>query len=159
MRGQFGHNDQKATANISAAQYKSNLASLAADVLSAGGTPILVTPLSRRKYSNGSISPDLAVQVTATIEVAKSIDAAIIDLNAASMKYLNAVGETDARKYDLKDGDQTHLNAAGSVVFGNMVAGLIAGSEVGGEVKGYLSEDAMVKEAIQSGKFILPVVS
>lgn len=40
MGRQFGHNDQKAAANISLSEYQSNLENLATEVKEAGGTPV-----------------------------------------------------------------------------------------------------------------------
>lgn len=158
MKPQFGHNDQKADKNISVAKYTANLQSLAQEVTAAGGTPILVTSLSRRKYSAGVIKPDLVEQVKATLAVASSLKSAVIDLNAASMNYLNAIGETNARTYDLASGDSTHLTPAAGLVFGNMVTGLISGSAVGPAVKTFLKEDAAIQTAIAGGIYIFPEI-
>lgn len=49
----------------------------------------------------------------------------IIDLNAASLSYVNTIGEDAAHTYNLSPKDNTHLNAWGEVVFGRMVADLI----------------------------------
>ncbi|KAL5361198.1 esterase [Aspergillus floccosus] len=126
---QFGHNDQKAAAGISIEEYTSNLEQFAAEVLNAGGTPILVTPLSRRNYDNSSGTPtiieNLADQRAATIDAADTVGVGYIDLNRASTDYLNSIGPQDAYTYNLKAGDQTHLNVQGSQVFGAMVAELI----------------------------------
>ncbi|OBT39435.1 hypothetical protein VE00_09837 [Pseudogymnoascus sp. WSF 3629] len=154
---QFGHNDQKAAANISIAQFTANLENLGKDVRAAGGEPVFVTPLSRRNYdANGKIILNLADQVAATIVAAKAISANYIDLNKASVAYLEAIGLADATKYNLVTGDFTHLNAAGSVVFGNLVSGLLG--KLGHEFKAYTVEDKAIKAAIKAGKFILPAV-
>jgi hypothetical protein len=131
---------------------------MAQDVITAGGTPILVTSLSRRKYSSGVIIKDLVDQVAATLAVAASIDSAFIDLNKASMAYLNAIGETNARLYDRAEGDATHLNPAGGLVFGNMVSSLIECSKVRAAVAPYLTQNATIVNDIKSGTFILPSV-
>ncbi|KAI9048074.1 hypothetical protein LZ554_007870 [Drepanopeziza brunnea f. sp. 'monogermtubi'] len=153
---QFGHNDQKPAKGISVEEYSANLKSFADQVTAAGGTPILVTSLARRKYVDGVIRLDLVDQVTATLAVAADNDFAVIDLNAASMKYLNAIGEANARNYDPEADDETHLNAAGAVLFGNMVAGLISESEVGDAVKAFISEDPAIAADIASGTYVLP---
>lgn len=58
----------------------------------------------------------------------------VIDLNAASKKYVQAIGPAEATKLDAdyrgaQDAstakDNTHLNAHGSAIFGRMVADLI----------------------------------
>ncbi|KAI6712521.1 hypothetical protein JHW43_004931 [Diplocarpon mali] len=153
---QFGHNDQKTEKNISVEKYSANLKALAGEVTAAGGFPILVTPIARRKYKGGAISPDLAAQVTATLQVARDIGSAYIDLNAASTKYLNAIGEQKARTYDLRNGDATHLNAQAGKAFGNMASQLISASQVGNAVKAYLKQDQAIIDAIASGTYILP---
>ncbi|KAL2066439.1 hypothetical protein VTL71DRAFT_2510 [Oculimacula yallundae] len=155
---QFGHNDQKADKNITVAKFTANLKALAQEVTAAGGVPILVTSLSRRKYSAGIIKADLAEQVKATLAAASDLGAVFIDLNAASMKYLNAIGETNARTYDLAEGDSTHLTPAAGLVFGNVVAGLISKSSVGCAVESFLKEDASIESAVTSGTYILPTI-
>lgn len=155
---QFGHNDQKATANISIPEFSTNLKKMAQDVLTAGGTPVLVTSLSRRKYaSTGLIEPDLTDVVNAALSVASANSFPFIDLNKASMAYLNAIGEADARLYDRVAGDATHLDAAGDMLFGNMVSWLLGGSRVGTQVEGFLSPNVTIVDDIENGKFILPV--
>uniref|UniRef100_L2FIA5 Gdsl-like lipase acylhydrolase n=1 Tax=Colletotrichum fructicola (strain Nara gc5) TaxID=1213859 RepID=L2FIA5_COLFN len=99
---QFGHNDQKPEKNISLDQYQANLGNLAKEIKALGATPILVTPLTRRSFSNGVVTNNLFVQ---------------------------AIGEDKAHSYNLKADDNTHLNAEGSVVFGRLVADLVLQKE------------------------------
>ncbi|KAJ8065843.1 hypothetical protein OCU04_004947 [Sclerotinia nivalis] len=157
---QFGHNDQKAKANISVAEYMTNLQNMAEDVVAAGATPILVTPISRRKFSSsGGVAQDLAVQANATISVAQSIGAFYIDLNRASTDYINDIGATNAETYNLTPTDFTHMNPAASVVFGNMVSELIGksvGSALGFDIKTYTTPNATIAKDIASGTYIFP---
>ncbi|KAM3086191.1 hypothetical protein ACMFMG_000328 [Clarireedia jacksonii] len=157
---QFGHNDQKATANISVAQFTANLEKMAKDVLAAGGNPVLVTSLTRRNFNNsGVVTEDLAPQANATIIAAKAVGALYIDLNRASINYVNAVGATDAATYNLVSTDFTHLNSAGSVLFGNMVSGLIdkaVSASQGLDIKQYTTPNATIASAISAGKYIYP---
>lgn len=156
---QFGHNDQKAAANISVPEFTTNLENMVSDVRAAGGTPILVTSLSRRNFNSttGKVILDLAPQVNATLAAAKEVRSAYIDLNKYSMAYLNAIGETDALLYDRIPGDNTHLNVGGDFLFGNMVGWLIDGSEVGKDVKEYTCLNQTIIRDIEEGVFILPV--
>jgi lysophospholipase L1-like esterase len=130
---------------------------MAQDVTAAGGTPILVTSLSRRKYksSTGLISPDLVEVVAATLSVASGLGAAYIDLNKESMAYLNAVGAVNGVKYNRISTDYTHLSPAAGVVFGNMVAELILKSAVGTAVKSYISPNATIVNDIAAGVFVI----
>lgn len=152
---QFGHNDQKTDKNISLAQYSANLAQFVADVRDAGGNPILVTPLSRRQYSSdGRINENLAEQRSATLAVAADEKALAIDLNRASTDYLNAIGEEDAYKYNLNVDDRTHLNDAGSVVFGNMVSWLLDESAEGDALSQWTEANAAYVQDFKDGVYI-----
>jgi lysophospholipase L1-like esterase len=154
---QFGHNDQKPDKNISAAALTTNLVAYVNEVRDVGATPILVTSLSRRSYgTDGKIKLNLADVAAATEEAASKSGASIIDLNAASTEYLNAIGAEKAHTYNLIPTDNTHLNAAGSVVFGNLVAMLIR-EEIPALSK-YVKPVASVQKALQTGVYILPEV-
>ncbi|PYH45602.1 rhamnogalacturonan acetylesterase [Aspergillus saccharolyticus JOP 1030-1] len=157
---QFGHNDQKASANISIVEYTTNLEQFVADVRTAGGTPILVTPLSRRGYENSTGTPkvveDLADQRAATIAAAEATGSTWIDLNEASTQYLNAIGEADAWTYNLNPTDETHLNVEGSVVFGGLVALLIEGALSELKAEGYVRVKKELEKALEEGKYYWP---
>ncbi|TVY27706.1 Rhamnogalacturonan acetylesterase [Lachnellula hyalina] len=154
---QFGHNDQKAAANISIAQFSTNLANMVSDVHTAGGTPILITSLSRRNYnSSGLIIENLAPQVAATVSVGSNTSTTVLHLNEESTKYLNAIGEEDAYEYNRVEGDYTHLNVAGQTVFGNMVGWLLEKSDLRAKVEGFLGLNGTIVKDIEGGVFILP---
>ncbi|KAF9877060.1 GDSL-like Lipase/Acylhydrolase [Colletotrichum karsti] len=122
---QFGHNDQKPEKGISLDQYQTNLGNLAKEIKALGATPILVTPLTRRSFSNGVVTNNLSNERERTIAAATATGTTYIDLNLNSRKFVQAIGETKAHSYNLKDGDNTHLNAEGSKVFGRLVADLL----------------------------------
>jgi lysophospholipase L1-like esterase len=122
---QFGHNDQKENAHISISEYKKNLAAFASEVRSAGGTPVLVTPLTRRTFKGGKVVENLTEQRSATIAAATGGGYKYIDLNLASTKYVNDIGQSKAMQYNLAEKDYTHLNTKGSELFGQMVANLL----------------------------------
>ncbi|KAJ4984516.1 GDSL-like lipase acylhydrolase [Stagonosporopsis vannaccii] len=155
---QFGHNDQKPEKNISMADLTANLITFVEEVRAAGATPILVTSLSRRRFSNstGKVTENLADVTAATKEAAAKSKAYIIDLNTASTKYLNSIGADKAASYNLIPTDFTHLNAEGSVVFGNLVAQLID-AEVP-EVKKYVVPVKKIAAALDAGKYVFPAV-
>lgn len=137
---------------------------MVADVNDAGGVPILVTPLTRRNFDDGSdtVTENLKDQVVATQEVADENTVRIIDLNGSSEDYVNSIGEEDANAYNLDGTDRTHLNAAGQILFGNMVANLIATStslDLGEDTADYLAPNTKIVDAIDAGEFILPETS
>ncbi|KAK9426703.1 putative GDSL-like Lipase/Acylhydrolase [Seiridium unicorne] len=125
---QFGHNDQKPAANISLEQYKTNLQNLALDVKSRGGTPLLVTPLTRRVFTSEHNATDsLHNERLYTIAAAEATNTTYLDLNKYSLAYVDRIGNESAQVYDLNGygADMTHLNDYGSVVFGRLVADLL----------------------------------
>ncbi|KAG9202273.1 hypothetical protein G6514_004481 [Epicoccum nigrum] len=124
---QFGHNDQKNSSGVTPAAYSANLARFAAEALAAGATPILLTPLTRRTFSGGKVIENLANETAATIAVAEENGLHWIDLNQASTKYVNAIGQGAADGYNLAQGDRTHVNEWGGVVFARIVSDLLVG--------------------------------
>ncbi|EHL00308.1 putative Rhamnogalacturonan acetylesterase rhgT [Glarea lozoyensis 74030] len=151
----FGHNDQKPAANISLAQYSTNLRSLAQQILDLNATPILVTSLSRRNFNaSGLVTRNLENERLATIAVAKSLDVTYVDLNLASMNYLNAIGLAKATTYNLEPTDFTHLNDMGSRVFGNLVAALVLETGLGKGLREWVGVDWRVVQGIRRGIYV-----
>lgn len=77
------------------------------------------------------------------------------------MTYLNRIGHNKSVLYSLVPGDDTHLNAAGGLVFGNLVSGLVVQEVVnkhGYDIGSYTWPNETIWEAIVNGKFILPSV-
>lgn len=82
---------------------------------------------------------------------------AYIDLNGASVKYLNSIGPANAATYNRIPTDFTHLNPVGSVVFGGIVSWLMtATTKYGGSISEYTRPNKTVVEAIESGIYIYP---
>ncbi|XXG95127.1 hypothetical protein Hte_001387 [Hypoxylon texense] len=125
----FGHNDQKETSGVTFEQYKANLIKFANEVKDLGGIPLLTSSLTRRAFPSGqdhNATDSLHDQRLAAIDAAEATGSTAIDLNAASLAYVDAIGKTAAYAYNYGDGtDTTHLNAHGAVVFGRMMADLI----------------------------------
>ncbi|EUC46448.1 carbohydrate esterase family 12 protein [Bipolaris oryzae ATCC 44560] len=155
---QFGHNDQKPAKNISIEQYSANLARFVHELLEIQATPVLVTPLSRRKFdSDNRVKEDLADVTAATIKVAGQTGAQLIDLNAASTKYLNAIGPDKAHTYNLTPSDNTHLNNGGSIVFGNLVA-ILMNQELTKLSTKYLSPIKDIADKLEKGEYVFAYV-
>ncbi|KAI4592149.1 hypothetical protein KJ359_011476 [Pestalotiopsis sp. 9143b] len=114
------------TSGVTFEEYQANLIKFAEDVKSLGGTPLLVSSLSRRVFTSEHNATDsLHDQRLAAIYAANATGSPIIDLNAASLNYVDTIGEEAAHTYNLSPDDNTHLNAWGQVVFGRMVSDLI----------------------------------
>jgi lysophospholipase L1-like esterase len=92
---QFGHNDQKDKRPEAGpfTTYKDNLKQFIGAVRDKGGTPILVTPMERRRFDqNGKQSPTLADYAEAVRQVGNEQSVPVIDLNAMSLKFYGALG-------------------------------------------------------------------
>jgi lysophospholipase L1-like esterase len=157
---QFGHNDQKSSANISLSEFTKNLVDFVVEAREAGAEPILVTPLSRRNYENSTMGPeiihDLANVTNATIQAAHESGAYYINLNKQSTRYLNAIGPVDAYTYNLNDADHTHLNVEGSVVFGSIVADLIKREIPAMKKAGFIHVDREILVDVEKGIYYWP---
>ncbi len=132
---QFGHNDMETPEHLDRQvpmpQYEANLRRFVEEARAAGAKPVLVTPLTRRYFgADGTIHSDLMAHAEMTKRVAAEMKAPVIDLQAESIAYLDRVGEAKGTALGItkKDeagktiADKTHLNWAGSYVFGRIVA-------------------------------------
>lgn len=142
---QFGHNDQKPAPALHAdaeGAYADNLRRFIREVRAQGGVPIVVTPLSRRNYRDGSLTEDdgLGDYANAGKRVAREEHAGVVDLLSLSRAMLERMTQAEADLYDAEahadakaengataagasaKPDRTHLNSKGKAVFGSMVA-------------------------------------
>jgi lysophospholipase L1-like esterase len=132
---QFGHNDlvtaDHADRQVALPDYIANLKRYVTEARAAGITPVLVTPLTRRYFgADGKIHSDLTAYSEAMRGVAKEMHVPLIELQNESIAYLDKIGEQEGNKLAItkKDADgktifdKTHLDWAGSYVFGRMVA-------------------------------------
>lgn len=133
---QFGHNDEVDKKNplprqVPLPDYIANLKRFVTEARAAHITPVLCTPLTRRYFgSDGKIHSDLTEYSEAMRGVAKEMNVPLIELQKESIAYLDRIGEAEANHLAItkkdNDGktifDKTHLDWAGSYVFGRMVA-------------------------------------
>jgi lysophospholipase L1-like esterase len=104
---QFGHNDMKDKRPDALDTYKANLKKIVAETIAHGGTPVLVTSMERK----GGVTKDtLAGYPDAVREVAKSENCALVDLNAMSRVFYQALGPDIGKAFQ----DGTHHNNYGS---------------------------------------------
>jgi len=127
---QFGHNDQPGKPGRSTdlvQDFPVNMARYAQEVQALGGTPVLVTPLTRRQFKGQWLSNDLAPWAAATRKVATQAGAPLLDLNADSQSAVQAMGEAEADTLAEAPKpeprfDRTHLGEKGARVFSAIVA-------------------------------------
>lgn len=126
---QFGHNDEKqedpTRYNEPQRAYPAWLQRYLALARSKGATPILVTPLARRKFEPGSKLDQLldthGLYTQAMRELAAREQVGLIDLNDISMTWLRALGDETSKPYFMHvpaQGlrDDTHLQERGAAV-------------------------------------------
>jgi lysophospholipase L1-like esterase len=135
---QFGHNDAEkidgvaaSDRQVSMAVYEANLRQFVTEARAAGIKPVLCTPLTRRYFeADGKVHSDLLAHAATMTKVAAEMKVPLIDLQGESIAYLDKIGEIEGNKLAItkKDEagktifDKTHLDWAGSYVFGRMVA-------------------------------------
>lgn len=129
---QFGHNDQPgkgpARETDAGTTFLANMARYVDEVRAIGAQPILVTSLTRRDFDpegHGRIVSTLPPYVDAVRKVAAEKHVPLVDLYARSVERCERLGPVEAAKFNpIKNGkaDTTHLNAAGTVVFAELVA-------------------------------------
>jgi lysophospholipase L1-like esterase len=113
---QFGHNDQKDKTPGAGAftSYKDLLKRFVADAKQKGATPVLITAVSRRSFGpEGKIVNNLGDFPDAVRQTAKEENVPLIDLNAMSHPFYEAMGP-DKSKQAFAPGDNTHHNNYGS---------------------------------------------
>jgi lysophospholipase L1-like esterase len=147
---QFGHNDQPGKPGRStdlATEFPVNLQHYVDDVKSAGAKAVLVTPLARRSFREGTLKNDLEPWAAAARKVAAEQHVPLLDLNAESVAAVQKMGPVEANTLAMAPPppevvesaasgnsiavpkatpssafDYTHLGEKGAAYFGRMVA-------------------------------------
>ena len=96
---QFGHNDQKETGPEAGADrgYSKRLAAMIDAVKAKGAHPVVVTPVERRRFRDGKPYGTLQDYAAAAKKVAAEKGVPVIDLNAMSLKFYEALGEEGSK--------------------------------------------------------------
>lgn len=126
---QFGHNDeskQKTDRYTTPDEYKANLTKFVKEARAKKAIPILLTPVSRRKFVNGNQVETHAEYSPLVKEVAKALNVPLIDLDAKSMELYQQMGEENSKllfdqvvpgenpNYPEGKIDNTHFNELGA---------------------------------------------
>ncbi len=129
---QFGHNDEKVeNPNVGtdpATTFRDNLRRFIRETRAKQATPILATPVARRKFDKtGKLQPTHGVYPAAIRAVAAEEKVDLLDLEAATSKWLQDVGDEPSKKFfmwiapgtnpKIPEGrqDDTHFVEAGAV--------------------------------------------
>lgn len=92
---------------------------------------------------------NLSNERNAAITVANKAGVKYLDLNTASTKYVNAIGQENADKYNEIEGDRTHLNFSGKLVFGRIVMDLLV--EKRRDLARYIKTNKKLSQLIRDG--------
>lgn len=97
---QFGHNDQKDQSEGAGpfTTYAEDLREYIQEVRGKGGIPVLITPMERRRWSEGKPIETLTDFATAVRRVGEEQGVPVIDLHEMSLKFYAALGESGSRK-------------------------------------------------------------
>ncbi|MEV4224549.1 rhamnogalacturonan acetylesterase [Nonomuraea sp. NPDC049725] len=124
---QFGHNDKQ----TSAVEFRSNLTRIVHGIEARGATPVLVTPVVRRRFTGSRLDLDglivngLGVDLPAeTRTVAAAQGVALIDLTRDSRELVESLGPEESKSLYLsrEKQDDTHTSEHGASVFADLVA-------------------------------------
>ena len=133
---QFGHNDEpgKGPERETApdTSFTTNMTRYVNEARAIGARPVLITSLTRRSWDKsnpGKIKSSLTPYVAAVKKIASEKNVPLIDLHARSIDVCEKLGCDGCVQFSavkVVDGtntvDTTHLNEAGSVLFGGVVA-------------------------------------
>jgi len=128
---QFGHNDQKEKGEGVGAftTYKADLKRYIAEARKHGAVPVLVTPMNRRTFdAAGKITNSLGGYPEAVRQAAKEENVALIDLNAMSKPFYEALGPEGSKKAFV---DNTHHNSYGSYELAKCIVEGIKANKLG----------------------------
>lgn len=126
---QFGHNDEKENDTTRYAApfgaYKENLQKFISETKAKGATPVLFTPIVRRKFDEKGKLTDTHGQYPAAVrELARETGVNFVDLLAITEKWLGTIGDEPSKEYWLWTApdskypqgrkDDTHLSVKGA---------------------------------------------
>src|SRR5712692_10055388 len=140
---QYGHNDEKEKGEGVGAftTYKTDLKKFVAEARKRGGIPVLVTPVQRRTFDQtGKITNSHGDYPEAVRQVAKEGDVPLVDLNAMSKVFYEALGP-DKSAMAFKSGDGTHHNNYGSYELAKCIVEGIKATKLG--IAKYLLNDTV----------------
>lgn len=127
---QFGHNDEKmedpSRYNEPAKAFPEWLGRYLRLARDKGATPILITPVARRKFDRGQLLDTHGAYPQAVRDLARREHVALIDLTASSMDWLRAQGDDASKPYFMhvpaqQQADDTHFQTRGAVMVACLV--------------------------------------
>ena len=145
---QFGHNDSskdKGERYTNPAQFRINFVAFVNEVKLKGATPILCTPVARRKFDgNGQLISTHGIYPDIIRQVAKQYDVPLIDMEKLTSQWLQQEGVEASKKYFHKFppgvsklypqglDDNTHFNELGAKIVAAMFVNEVKNKHING---------------------------
>jgi lysophospholipase L1-like esterase len=133
---QFGHNDEspeKTDRYTTPEQYRANITRFVNETRTKKANPVLLTPVSRRKFVNGKAVETHQVYSALVRLLAKELKVPLIDLDKKSMELYQQLGEETSKllflqlqpgehpNYPAGKTDNTHFNELGARLIAQIV--------------------------------------
>lgn len=122
---QFGHNDCPGKGDRSTdpeSDFRDYLRKYINDAGSIGAVPILVTPMTRRRFRDGRVQTILRPYAEAMLTTGKEEDVAVIDLHAASVELFNRLGDEGSADLSPSESDRTHFSRKGAHAMAQLIS-------------------------------------
>jgi len=120
---QFGHNDEKddpARHTDATTTFRDNLRRYISAARARRATPILLTPISRRRFNGARIAPSHGLYPDATRAVAAETQTPLIDMTQKTEQLLESFGPEASQQLFAPD-DNTHLSPQGARAVARLV--------------------------------------
>ncbi|MCC3157489.1 rhamnogalacturonan acetylesterase [Hymenobacter sp. 15J16-1T3B] len=142
---QFGHNDESEAhpdRYTSPADYRRNLLKFVQETRAKKAYPVLITPVTRRKFKDGRQQETHVAYSAATAELAKAERVPLIDLDKLSRELLQQFGEENSKllflqlapgdhpNYPYGRQDNTHFSELGARKMAQLVVGEIKAQQL-----------------------------
>lgn len=129
---QFGHNDQPGKGDRTTdpeGDYRDYLGQYIREARDTGIRPILVTPMTRRRFENGKVRTTLGPWAAATRAVGQEQQIPVIDLHTASVNFLNKLGDEGSADLSPSVSDRTHFSRKGALAMARLIVLAIPDAE------------------------------
>ncbi|WP_298861812.1 rhamnogalacturonan acetylesterase [uncultured Gimesia sp.] len=114
---QFGHNDcpgKGDRATDPATDYQQYLRQYIDEARAVNINPILITPVTRRRFQNGMIWTTLRPYADAMLKVGREKNVPVIDLHQKSVAMFNKLGDEKSAYFSPKPDDRSHFTSNGA---------------------------------------------
>lgn len=122
---QFGHNDCPGKGDRETdpkTTYQDYLRQYIDEARAANIKPVLVTPVTRRRFSDGKIMTILRPYAEAMLKVGREKNVPVIDLHQKSVTLFNQLGDVGSNDFSPSKSDRTHFSRKGAREIARLVA-------------------------------------